>query len=316
MSAPRSTAAWVDLGLLTLCWASGFTFTAIALEGFAPQWVVVFRQLVATLVLIPLAFAFGRIAPIPRRMWLWLIALAIMGDMAPFYVISWGQQEVESGLASILVTTMPLMTLALAHVFVPGERMTPRRLAGFVIGLSGVALIVGPEALLEVGVSDIEILSQLAILLGAVMFAANAIIARNMPQMDVWQRAMMVNGLSCLIAFPLALSLMPVNEAPSLDALPGWWPIFGVVGTGIFASGLATVIYFRLIDEAGPTFMSITNYLVPPVALIAGIVLLDESPSMWAFAGLVLILAGIAVAELRRAPKHAAGPAPQDTDIS
>jgi len=300
VSEKRSSTAWVLLALLTACWASGFTFTAIALEGFAPQWVVVIRQFVATLTLIPLALAFGRVTPIPRAMWGWLIALAILGDMAPFYVISWGQQEVESGLASILVTTMPLMTLGLAHVFVPGERMTQRRLVGFIIGLSGVALIVGPEALINVGVSDIEIISQLAILLGAVMFAANAIIARNMPQMDVWMRALLVNGLSCIMAFPLALSLMPISEAPSLNALPGWWPVFGVIGTGILASGLATVIYFRLIDEAGPTFMSITNYLVPPVALVAGIVLLNESPSLWALAGLVLILAGIAVAELRR----------------
>lgn len=301
-AAPRGTRAWIDLGLLTACWASGFTFTAMALEGMTPEWVVVFRQLSATLLLIPLAFMFGRVAPIPRALWGWLIALAIIGDLAPFYVISWGQQHIESGLASILVTTMPLMTLALAHVFVPGERMTPRRVLGFTVGLAGVALIVGPEALMDIGVSELEIIAQLAVLFGAVLFAANAIIARNMPAMDVWMRAALVNGLAFVMAVPFAWAIVP---PPS--TIPDWWTITGVVGTGIFASGLATVVYFRLIDEAGPTFMSLTNYLVPPVALVAGIFVLSESPSLWALVGLALILAGIAIAELRtRKPANTA----------
>lgn len=294
MSAPRSAAAWIDLGLLTACWASGFTFTAMALEGMSPEWVVVFRQLSATLMLIPLAFIFGKVTPIPRDLWAWLIALAIIGDVAPFYVISWGQQHIESGLTSILVTTMPLMTLAMAHIFVPGERMTAKRLLGFVVGLAGVALIVGPEALTDIGVSQIEIIAQLAVLFGAILFAANAIIARKMPAMDIWMRAAMVNGLAFVIALPFAWSVV----APPAS-FPGWWSITGVVGTGIFASGLATVVYFRLIDEAGPTFMSMTNYLVPPVALVAGVVVLGESPSIWALLGLALILVGIAVAELK-----------------
>lgn len=295
MSAPRSASAWIDLGLLTACWASGFTFTAMALTGLSPEWVVVFRQLTSTLMLIPLALIFGRITPIPRSLWAWLIALAVIGDVAPFYVISWGQQHIESGLAAILVTTMPLMTLAMAHATISGERMTTRRVTGFTVGLAGVALIVGPEALLSIGTSEIAIIAQLAVLFGAVLFAANAIIAQKMPAMDVWIRSALVNGLALIIALPFAATLAPIPTD-----FPGWWAVGGVIGTGIFASGFATVIYFRLIDEAGPTFMSLTNYLVPPVALVAGIAVLGERPSLWALIGLALILVGIAIAELKR----------------
>lgn len=290
----RSRTAWLLLAALTACWASAFTFTAMALKGISPEWVVVFRQLIAALMLFPLALKLGTLHEVPRAAWGWLAALGIVGNVAPFYVISWGQQHIESGLAAIFITTMPLMTLALAHVFVPGERMTARRLAGFVTGLAGVALIVGPEVLFDVGISDLELLAQAAVLFGAVLFAANAIIARNMPTMDLWGRSAYTSGIAFIVILPLALATTPLP-----DAMPGPLSLLGIIGTGIFATGLATVIYYRLIDEAGPTFMSMTNYLVPPVALVAGIVVLGESPSIWALLGLALILVGIAVAELK-----------------
>ena len=290
----RSRTAWLLLAALTACWASAFTFTAMALKGISPEWVVVFRQLIAALMLFPLALKLGTLHEVPRAAWGWLAALGIVGNVAPFYVISWGQQHIESGLAAIFITTMPLMTLALAHVFVPGERMTARRLAGFVTGLAGVALIVGPEVLFDVGISDLELLAQAAVLFGAVLFAANAIIARNMPAMDLWGRSAYTSGIAFIVILPLALATTPLP-----DTMPGAQSLLGIIGTGIFATGLATVIYYRLIDEAGPTFMSMTNYLVPPVALVAGIVVLGESPSIWALLGLALILVGIAVAELK-----------------
>jgi drug/metabolite transporter (DMT)-like permease len=290
----RSRTAWLLLAALTACWASAFTFTAMALKGISPEWLVVFRQLIAALMLFPLALKLGRLHNVPRAAWGWLAALGIVGNVAPFYVISWGQQHIESGLAAIFITTMPLMTLALAHVFVPGERMSARRLGGFVTGLAGVALIVGPEVLLDVGVSDLELLAQAAVLFGAVLFAANAIIARNMPTMDLWGRSAYTSGIAFIVILPVALATTPLP-----DTMPGPQSLLGIIGTGIFATGLATVIYYRLIDEAGPTFMSLTNYLVPPVALVAGIVVLGESPSLWALLGLALILVGIAVAELK-----------------
>jgi len=299
-SSSRPVSAWTDLCLLTGCWASGFTFTAMALDGVSPEWLVVLRQLTATLMLLPLALLMARSLRVPRALWGWLVALAVIGDLAPFYVISWGQQHIASGLAAILVTTMPLMTLAMAHVFVAGERMTVRRVAGFVLGLVGVVLIIGPRTLLTIGAGEISVLAQLAVLFGALLFAANAIIARQMPAMDIWMRAALVNGLAFVIGLPLAWAAVP----PPM-AFPGWWAVVGIIGTGVFASGFATVIYFRLVDEAGPTFMSLTNYLVPPVALLAGILVLGERPTPWALLGLGLILAGIAVAELnwRRVPR-------------
>ena len=290
----RPARAWIDLGLLTLCWASGFTFTAMALDGFSPEWVVVFRQLAATMLLVPVVLALSRVRAVPRALWGWLIALATLGNVAPFYVISWGQQHIASGVASILVTTMPLMTLALAHFFIAGERMTRRRLLGFATGFAGVVLIVGPEALGRMGGGGLALAAQLAVLLGAVFFAANAIVARLMPEMDIWMRSAMVNGLALIIALPPAALMAPLPAS-----FPGWGPVAGVVCTGIFASAVATVIYFRLIDEAGPTFMSLTNYMVPPVALLAGIVVLAERPDPEALGGLALILAGMAIAEWR-----------------
>lgn len=295
MNDKRSSTAWALLALLTACWASAFTFTAMALEGISPEWLVVFRQLIAAAMLFPLALKLGQLTDVPRAAWGWLTALAVVGNVAPFYVISWGQQHIESGLAAIFITMMPLMTLALAHVFVPGERMTARRLGGFAVGLAGVALIVGPEVLLDVGTTNLELLAQGAVLFGAVLFAANAIIARNMPPMDLWGRSAFTSGIAFVVILPLALATTPLPTD-----LPGPQSLLGIVGTGIFATGLATVIYYKLIDEAGPTFMSLTNYLVPPVALVAGIIVLGEQPSIWALAGLALILAGIGIAELKR----------------
>lgn len=266
----------------------------MALQGFSPEWVVVFRQLAGALVLVAAASAFRRLRAVPPGLWGWLALLAVCGNVAPFYAISWGQQHIESGTASILVSTMPLMTLALAHIFVSGERMTARRTAGFVVGFAGVVLVIGPDALAGLGGGAIAVLAQLSILMGAVFFAANAIIARRMPAMDLWMRAVVTNALSFAIAVPPALALAPLPAS-----FPGWQPVAGVVLTGVFASGLATVIYFRLVDEAGPTFMSLTNYPVPPLALVAGVAVLAERPDPAALGGLALILAGLAIAEWR-----------------
>jgi drug/metabolite transporter (DMT)-like permease len=238
----------------------------------------------------------GLALPPPGRRWLPFAALAIVGNGAPFYLISWGQQFIDSALAGILMAIMPLTTLLLAHFFVAGERLTANRALGFSVGFAGIVVLMGPAALAGFGVN---VTAQAAVLAGAVCYAANSVMSRRLIATDFLVASTAVLIVASLITVPLALLLdRPWTLAPGMGSTAA------IVWLGIGPTALATLLYFRLIAAAGPTFMSLVNYLSPVVALLAGVTLLGEQPGSAAVAGLALILFGIALS--RRAPARLA----------
>jgi drug/metabolite transporter (DMT)-like permease len=227
--------------------------------------------------------------PFGRR-WIPFTVLAIVGNSAPFYLISWGQQFIDSALAGILMAVMPLTTLLLAHFFVAGERLTANRMLGFSVGFSGILVLMGPAVLTGLGGSLLEVTAQVTVLAGAICYAANSVIARRLVAADFLVASTSVLIVATIATVPLALALdRPWTLAPSVSSTAA------IVWLGIGPTALATLLYFRLIAAAGPTFMSLVNYLSPLVAVLAGVLLLGEKPGVTAFAGLVLILSGIAL---------------------
>jgi drug/metabolite transporter (DMT)-like permease len=240
--------------------------------------------------------AHGAVLPPPGRRWAALVALALVGNCAPFYLITWGEQFIDSALAGILMAVMPLATLLLAHFYVAGERLNARLALGFVIGFAGVAALMGPAALAGLGGSFSIALAQTAVLAGALCYAANSIIARRAIADDFLVASTAVLIAASAVMIPLALIVeQPWTLTPSAGSLAA------VVWLGVGPTALATLLYFRLIAAAGPTFMAIVNYLSPVVALSAGVALLDEAPGPAALGGLGLILGGIALSRRRAA---------------
>jgi drug/metabolite transporter (DMT)-like permease len=135
--------AWLLLALLGLIWGASFLGVAKALTGFGPFWVSAIRISLAAAILLAVTFASGQGLPPGgsahgRRIWLCAAGMAVFSNALPFTLLSWGQSHVSSGYAGITMAVVPLLVLPLAHVFVPGERMTPRKAAGFAVGFAGV----------------------------------------------------------------------------------------------------------------------------------------------------------------------------------
>jgi drug/metabolite transporter (DMT)-like permease len=289
----RPLAHWLLLLALVAMWGSSFMFTSIAVNALPPATVVAARLSIAAIGLGGVLIYRRRRLPASPVHWRFFVICAVVGNVLPFWLISWGQQHIPSGLAGLLMAIMPLTTLVLAHLFVEDERLSGIRVLGFAIGFSGIVVLVGPNVLLELrGVGSV-LLAELAVLAGAVCFAANAIISRRRPATAPLEAAAGVVLASSLLMVPLAAAA----DRPWQLSLTAPAAV-AVAFLGIVSTGIATVVYFRLISIAGPSFLSLINYLIPIWAMALGVVALGEQPGWSAVVALILILSGIALSEM------------------
>ncbi|MCG6659655.1 DMT family transporter [Halomonas campisalis] len=296
----RPLSHWGLLVALAVIWGSSFALTRIAVAELTPAMVVAGRNMVAALGLLALVVVLGRAWPRGRRVWGFMLAIAVIGNMAPFLLISWGQQRIDSGLAGILMAVMPLVTLVLAHFLVPGETLTRQRLLGFSIGFVGILALIGPAALRELGGRGETLVAQLAVLLAACCYAVNAIVSRHKPASDAWSTSALVLGMAWLLTLPLALTPYLGGASPglSLSELSAG-ALWAVLVLGIVCTALGSVVFFTLVAAAGPTFLSLINYLIPLWAVVIGILFLGERPEWNHLLALLLILAGVAISQRR-----------------
>lgn len=286
---------------LTLMWGTSFLLTKIAVSGLASELVVAGRLLVGAVLLVPFAWWLARRPAHGRRLWGFYVAIAVFGNVLPFSLIAWGQRFIDSGLAGILMAIMPLATLGLAHVFVPGERMTPIRVLGFVIGFCGVVVLMGPDALADVANGSGQLLPMLAVLGGALSYGVSSILARLRPPSDALFSAASTLSLATLMMVPILILSADLGGTLEIEGRH----LGAVLLLGIFATAIATIVYFRLVKSAGPTFVSQLNYLIPLWAVGVGMLFLGEEPEPNHLYALALILGGILVtqADGRRKPR-------------
>ncbi len=287
---------WLLLAALVAMWGSSFLLTKVAVTSLPPPLVVTGRLVIAAALLGAVVLVTGRRVVHSRRLWAYFGALAVIGNALPFLLISWGQQRIDSGLAGILMAVMPLVTLVLAHFFIDGERLTRNRATGFVLGFVGIVVLTGPQALASLRGTGEALVAQLAVLGGAVCYAVNTIVARRRPPCDALVTAAAVVTLAALLTAPLL---------PAGAAGPAWAgaPVAALVAVGLLGvvcTAIATVVYFRLVTLAGPTFVSLINYLIPLWAVVLGVLFMAERPDWSALAALVLILGGIALSNRAR----------------
>ena len=282
---------WVALLALTVLWGTAFLFNELALAAFPPSVLVAGRIFIASFVIYAFMRASGIKLPKIGRAWIPMIVMAMLGNVLPFRLIAWAQNHIDSSLAGILMSVMPLFVLTLAHFFLPGSRLTPFRIAGFIVGFAGVIVIIGPEAL--GGLSDNAALwGAIAVLAAALSYSVSSIYARRIGASNAAQLSAGMLLAASLISLPSAALDVPSVNAPGLAA------IASMAVLGLLSTGVATLLYFRLVQGPGPAFLSIVNYLVPAWAVLAGALFLGESVSSSVFAGMTLILSGIALSEL------------------
>ncbi len=281
---------WLSLLALTVLWGTAFLFNELALASFPPAVLVGGRIVIATLLIFGYLRLSGETLPSQGRAWLPMLVLAVFGNVLPFHLVAWAQQHIDSSLAGILMAAMPLFVMTLAHFFVPGARLTPYRAVGFVVGFAGVIVLIGPEFLRGLS-GNLALFGAIAALGAALSYSISTIYARRLGAGDPVKRAAGVLIVASVLSAPAALIELPAITTPSVMA------VVALIVLGLLATGVATLLYFRLVQGPGPTFLSLVNYLVPAWAVLAGAVFLDESLSLSVFLGLALILAGIALSE-------------------
>jgi drug/metabolite transporter (DMT)-like permease len=289
----RPLSHWLLLFALVAMWGSAFMMTGIAVRGFTPPTLVAIRLVIAAILLGGLVLLSGRAFPASRRFWLSSLAISLAGNCVPFWLISFGQQRIDSGLAGILMGIMPLTTMVLAHFFVRGERLNGTKAGGFLLGFVGLIVLIGPDALLQLRGEGTALIYQLAVLGGAVCYAINAIVARHRPPADPLVAAAGVMLMGSLVMLPIGGPAAP-EQLASAPAVP----FAAMIALALIATAIATVVFLKLVAAAGPSFTSFINYLIPVWALLMGMIFLGEEPQPTTFAALVLILAGIGLSEV------------------
>lgn len=286
---------WLGMIALVVMFGSAFMLTKISVQDYPPEIVAAGRIIIAALVLVVFSLVRKDSFSFLKNHWLMIIALAFFGSCLPFYLISWGQQAVDSSIAGILMAIMPLTTILLAHFFVAGEKLTTNRVVGFVLGFVGILVLFGPSALAKMDAESGRLIAMLSILAGAVSYAINTIIAKHLPDESYVAMSAAVMVIASIIMLP-AIFLADTNWQMSFQSME----FLSLVLLGIFPTALATIIYFAVIARVGPSFLSQINYLIPVWAVIIGILFLNESIGLNAIIALVIILLGIAIAQRKK----------------
>jgi drug/metabolite transporter (DMT)-like permease len=277
-------------------WGSSFLLIKLAVATIPPVTVATGRIAVGALALVLIVAARRQCWPRARRTWLLLAIMGVIGNVIPFSLINWGEVRIDSGLTAILMSTVPLATILLAPAFVRDEPITAAKLIGVALGMAGVAVLIGPGAL--VGAHG-ELLGQIAVTTAALCYAVNGLVARQLPPMPV--EVIGAGTLLCaaIVALPVSLGAdRPWHIAPSALSLAA------LVGLGIVNTAGGYLLLFRLVVRAGAGFASLNNFLVPLFGILWGALLLSERPRPSALVGLTLILGGLAAVRLwpRRDP--------------
>jgi drug/metabolite transporter (DMT)-like permease len=273
------------LGALALIWGASFMFIKVAVRELDPATLIAGRIALAALTLaavVPASLGTRRTWNELRRYAWPLVVVALLNTAIPFWLLSWGETRVDSGLASIIQAAVPIFMAVFALGFFPSERITGLRLGGVLLGFVGVALLVGAEP-------GGQILGALAVVGMAVFYAIGGLLAGRF--LSETPPLVVAFGTTAIAA--LVTAGPGIVQAP--HSVPGWKVIGSVVVLGVVGTAIAYLLFFALISGAGAARAGLVTYLVPPVALVYGSVFLGESIGAVALVGLALILGGVAL---------------------
>ena len=298
MSLSTTPIVWVMLVVLSLLWGGSFFFVGVAVTELPTLTIVLLRVGIAALFLWIAVVIAGHAIPRSAKIWGAFIGMGFLNNVIPFGLIVYGQQFLSSGLASILNATTPLFTVVVAGVLLADERVTLPKLAGVVIGFAGVAGMIGPGALSSLG-SGLggDLLAQLAILGAALSYSFAAVYGRRFQQMGInplVTAAGQVTG-SALLLLPLTLWVDQPWDLP----MPSMYVLCSVLGLAVLSTAVAYFLYFRILQLAGATNLSLVTFLIPPSAMALGVLFLAEQITFGQLGGFALICIGLALIDGR-----------------
>jgi drug/metabolite transporter (DMT)-like permease len=274
--------------LLTLgaIWGSSYMFIKVIVAEVPTFTLVAGRLTLSVVILWGILRARGLSLSRTRRMWRTYAVLGVLGAAVPYSLISWGEQYISSGLASLLQATTPIFTVILAHFVTDDEPVTAAKIVGVIIGFVGVGVLMLPD--LRQGLQA-NLLGQLAIVGSSLCYAGGALYSRSRLR---GQPALVsaTGQLTMGMVYMLPTSLLidrPFGLSPSLPTLASWL-VLSILGTVV-----AYVIYFTLIERSSATFTTMVTYIIPVNGLALGALVLNESLDATMLGSLALILLGV-----------------------
>ena len=272
---------------LAFLWGSSNIFIKLSVDTIPPLTVSAGRIVIAFLAYATFALWQGAVWPRGFAAWRALAALALLGYILPPFLIAYGQKRIDSGIASIIIGSIPILTALLAHLVTREERLGPRAAAGVALGFAGVAVLTGPGAFAGAGGSAE---GYLAVFGGAVSYAILNVVARHVRDLPPTVIGPAVLLLSSVVLAPAAAIVdLPTMGTPSLSS------VLATAALGLLSTGVGLGVYFRLVARTGPTYVAMVNYLTPVVGVFLAVLALGERLPLSAFAALGLILAGIGI---------------------
>jgi drug/metabolite transporter (DMT)-like permease len=279
---------WPLIFLLAAIWGASYLFIKVAVEDIPPAPMMAARALVAGALLagyLVLTVGGRRAVSELRASWRAAVVLGALNAAIPFWLVAWGETHIDSSVAAIAQSTVPIFTFLLALRFLPHERIGPVRVAGVALGFLGVAVLAG----LDPRGGWWAVAGTLAVVLSSVSYAGAGIYGQLRVQTVsgpvLATGSMLVGGL---ILLPLALVQLPA-EAPSGEA------IAGLIALTLLGTALGQLILFRMLRLYGSRRLSLVTYLMPGFALAYGAAILGEPITVAALGGLALILLGVAL---------------------
>ena len=296
-----SRRGWVLFLAMGVIWGIPYLLIKVAVDELEPSTLVLARTALASALLLPLALARGALRDVVGA-WRPLLAFAVIEIMLPWLLLGVAEQRLSSSLTGLLIASVPLVGAVLAVATRSEDRLDGRRVLGLLLGLAGVAGLVG----FEVGDGDLGAVAALAVV--AVCYATGPLILSR------WLAHLPGLGVIAASLAVTAVAYLPVGLAQAPSTWPGADVILAVVGLAVICTAVAFLVFFALIAEVGPTRSTVITYINPAVAVLLGVTLLDEPFTLATAVGFVLILAGSVLAT-RRSPAAAAAAEARDDDV-
>ncbi len=266
----------------------------IALRDLPPFTIMILRVAGASLLLWTIVLI--RRTGFPRGLVLWtvLTVMAVFNSALPFSLIAWGQVQITSGLSSILIAMTPLFAVVSAHFFTDDETLTPMKGFGVLSGLAGAIVLIGPEFLGDIGAN---FFAQLAVLGGAVSYSIAAVFGRRFGRRDMSPISIAAGQVTMAVVL-LAPFVLIFDRPWTLD-IPSLAGLGAVAGLAFGSTGIAYLIYYRVLASAGATNLMLVNFLAPVSALLLGIFVLGEVLTSEQMIGMAFIALGLALIDGR-----------------
>jgi drug/metabolite transporter (DMT)-like permease len=280
---------WPMLLTLAAVWGASYLFIKVAVDEIAPAPMMAVRTLLAAAVLLAyVVWRFGRTRAVRelRAAWRHCVVLGVLNAALPFWLIAWGEQHIDSGLAAVVQASVPIFNALLVLRFLPHERLTLMRAIGLGVGIVGVGIVTGihPEG------GGLAVLGALAVVLSSLAYASAGVYG----QRAVSGTAGPVLAAGSMLFGGLILTPIAVFQIPG--EVPSWEAAGSVLALALAGTAVAQLILFRMLALHGSARLSLVTYLMPGFALVYGALILDEAITAATIGGLALILGGVALA--------------------